>query len=1328
MPANPTASRALAIPNPCNSHHGQKHQAGYHCPGMSQIPGFDPTAVMQRDGVELRRRHRQLKRFRGSGDKRQRLLEDYQRLLEASQARLVERRQKLPRPGPAPDLPISAEAERIIETIREHQVIIVAGETGSGKSTQLPQLCLKAGRGLRGQIGCTQPRRIAARSVARRVAEELDGELGQAVGFQVRFTERVSDDSYIKFMTDGILLAEIHRDRRLDAYDTLIIDEAHERSLNIDFLLGYLKQLQRKRPDLKIIITSATIDTGRFAGHFENAALIKVPGRSYPVEVRYQEPHEGEELVGQVQRAIAGLSRIDPRGDVLVFLPGEREIFQVARSLRRASLRHTEILPLYARLPAAEQDRVFRPGTGRRIVLATNVAETSLTVPGIRFVVDSGLARISRYAAHSKVLRLPVEPVSQAACQQRAGRCGRLGPGVCIRLFDEADFLSRRPYTEPEIQRADLVGVVLEMLALGLGDAEEFPFIDRPPKRLIGEARQSLFELGALDDERRLTAAGRQLARLPVDARHGRMLIEAARRGALGELLVLVAALSIADPRDRPLDQQQAADQAHAQFVQADSDFMTLLKLWQWWQEQRAEQSRSQADKRARAHFLAPQRLHEWGQLQAQLRQIAREEGWPLNAAGTASAEAVHRSLLAGLLGRVAQHQEGGEYQGARGHKLRIFPGSVLAGRRPGWIMAAELVDTARPYARQVAPVKPPWLEQQAAHLLKKRVFDPHWDRRSGRVMGYLQLSLHGLVLVEKRRIHFGPHDPATARELFIRHALVRGEINWSAGFLRANAALSRELAKHEHKRRRRDVLAEESRLEAFFDARLPADIFSSKAFARWYERLDDRGRELLLYDRATLLREDAPLAGQEAFPGHLHMGTERFRLHYHFDPGGERDGVTLDSPLYLLNRLDTERMEWLVPGLLEEKITALIGSLAKSKRRALVPAAEYARAALEALGEPGGSLLERLANELARMSGVEIAPGDFKLDKLPQYLHLRLRVQDEQGQVLGEGRDHGVLIARFGEQARREFMDRQASQWQRDGLGPDEFPELPEVITTRGGYRAWPALVEQGQRAGLRLFDGAGEARLAHRAGLAVMLRQALGDKWKYLRKHHGLSREAQLAWTRIEDLSAATEALRWLALRGFLDDAWAVRDEPGFARLTASVRQQLLGRYAELAATLDQCFKLWHELRLWLNSLAEAVPAAVEDMHSQLDDLMYAGFLDDLEAGRLQHYPRYLKAMQMRLEALEHDPLRDRQRMEQLAPWWQRYLDHLADGGAYCENLDHYRWLVEEFRVQLFAQRLGTVGKTSKQRLETAWQSVLESAPASWKQSRATPSKGLN
>jgi ATP-dependent helicase HrpA len=1276
---------------------------------MRKLPKIIPAELMQRDVAWLQRRRAQLMKFRGPDDKRERLLGEFESRMERSRQNLSLRNERAPEVEFTAGLPIDDHADDIIEAIQKNQVIVVAGETGSGKSTQLPKLCLAAGRGRRGLIGCTQPRRIAARSVAKRVAEELGTELGQMVGFQVRFSDRTSADSLVKFMTDGILLAEIHHDRFLDAYDTLIIDEAHERSLNIDFLLGYLKRLLDKRPDLKIIITSATIDTEKLAGHFGQAPVITVEGRGWPVDIQYQAPSEDEDLAARVRRAVDSVSRIDHLGDILVFLPGEREIFQVSRMLRRANLAHTEILPLYARLPTAAQDRIFKSGSGRRIVLATNVAETSLTVPGIRFVIDSGLARISRYAAHSRVLRLPIEPISQASCNQRAGRSGRTGPGTCIRLFDEDDFNQRPEFTEPEIQRSGLVGVVLEMLALALGDPERFPFVDAPPKRLLGEAWQNLVELGAVTDQRRLTDIGKKLARLPVDAGHGRMLIEAVQRGSLAETLVLVAALGCADVRERPLDQQQAADEAHAQFMVPESDFLTLLKLWQWWQKARSDNNRNQADKLARRQFLSPQRLREWGQLHAQLQRIAREEGWKSGRIGQADDEAIHRALLSGLLGMIGQHLESGEYQGVRGHKFRIFPGSTLARRKPGWVMAAELVETARTYARTVTAIKPAWLEEQAAQLVRRRVFDPHWDRRSGRVMGYEQISLHGLILVEKRRTHYGPHDPKAARELFIRHALVRGEIHLNSSFLKKNQQLRDELAAHEHKRRRRDVLAGENELEAFFDQILPQDIFTTKAFGRWYRNLSSDRKDQLLFDRATLLREEAVLAGAEAYPEKLKIGNEAFRLGYRFEPGHKEDGVTVHCPLHLLNRLDENPLQWLVPGLLPDKVAALISSLPKSKRRLLIPVAEFARAAVEALGPPDGNLLEQLAGQLHRMSGAHVEVDDFKLEKLDAHLNILIRLYDDQGRQLGASRSLIELRERFAERARREFMDRQAEHWQQDKLGPGEIPQLPEAVTTRGGHRAWPALVDQGRHVGVRLFDNENEAIIAHREGIVSLLRAMLHDKLKYLARNIGLSRAAQLAWTRLEDIAGLGEALREMCLREQASNAWQVRDRDALETLASEARRNLVERYQQLAGTLDACLTAWHEIMRHLDSLDQAAPTAVTDMRSQLDDLMYAGFLGDIQAERLEHYPRYLKAIKLRLNALELDPVRDEQRQRLVAPWWNRYLEVLAETGVYGPELDRFRWLIEEYRVQVFAQQLGTAEKVSQQRL-SEFQQITE------------------
>ncbi|MDT8449333.1 MAG: ATP-dependent RNA helicase HrpA [Wenzhouxiangellaceae bacterium] len=1265
---------------------------------------------MQRDVGRLIGLRRRLARMKGDDAKRAQQTQKLVARLEASATRCRARRDNLPKPDYDPELPITARRDDIVAAIRNHQVVIIAGETGSGKSTQLPKMAMEAGRGVRGLIGCTQPRRIAARSVARRVAEELGSELGRDVGFQVRFADRTSEDSYVKFMTDGILLAEVHSDRRMNRYDTLIIDEAHERSLNIDFLLGYIKQLLAKRSDLKVIITSATIDTESFAKHFDDAPVINVEGRGHPVTVEYQPPAEGEALEQQVRRAVARCGKIDGRGDILVFLPGEREIFGVSKALKRAALPHTEVLPLYARLPAGAQDRIFEPHAGRRIVLATNVAETSLTVPGIRFVIDSGLARISRYATHSKVLRLPVEPVSQASCNQRAGRCGRVGPGTCIRLFDGDDYLARPEYTEPEIQRAGLVGVVLEMLALELGDPAEFPFIDPPPRKFINEAWNTLTELQAVDDAGKLTAIGHTLAALPVDARHGRMLLEASMRGVLHEAIVLVAALSLQDPRERPPDQQQAADQAHAEFRVAGSDFLSLLELWQWWQATRADNSRNQADRQARARFLNALRLHEWGQLVAQLKELARETGWKINRPGgldEAAADRIHQSLLSGLLSQVGQHVEDGEYEGARGHKFRIFPGSALAKSRPGWIMAAELVETARTYARTVAAIRPDWLEKQAAHLTRSSEFDPHWDKRSGRVMGYQRVTLFGLTLVEKRRVHYGPHDPETARTIFIRHALVRGEMNHRAKFLQRNAALRRELAVAEHKRRARDVLADENRLVAFFAERLPAEIFTVKAFARWYESLDRKERDRLLYDRATLLRADAETPGEE-FPDRLAADNESFRLVYRFEPGHPADGVTIVCPLHLLNRLAPARLEWLVPGLIGDKVRALIGSLPKSKRRAFVPQADFARAALEAMTFGDGSLAERLAAELARIGGLEITPDDFQTERLADHLRFNVRVTDEGGKTLAESRDLEDLQADLGERARKEFMARQAQDWQRDGIRRFENLNLPEHVTTRTGHSAWPALVDQGDAAGLRLFDDELEAQDAHHHGVHRLLLIALADKLKYIARAHRLSPPAAIAWTRIGDVAVLERQLAERVVFDLIEDAWAIRDAAAFERLEKDIRATLVERCGNAVELLDTTILRWHEITRHLNEIGPAQPSAQADIETQLDDLIYDGFVADITVDRLVDYPRYLEGIDQRLDALELDPGKDVQRQGEIEPWWQRYLDHLEAGRPYTPELDAYRWLIEEYRIQVFAQKLGTREKVSAKRLEEVWNEI--------------------
>ena len=1294
----------------------------------------DADRLLAVDAAWCRRKLAALERSAARGQAIDRGVAAVRARLAASAARVAARCAGLPRPAYDPALPITAHREDILAAIARHPVVIVAGETGSGKTTQLPKLCLEAGRGTRGLIACTQPRRIAARAMAERVAEELGTALGGVVGYRVRFRDRSSTDGYIKFMTDGILLAESLGDRYLDAYDTVIIDEAHERSLNIDFLLGYLKQLLPRRPDLKLIITSATIDTEKFSRHFGDAPVIEVSGRAYPVDILYQpladdaerdEPdaRDDRDLYRAIAEAVRRLGRIDPagidRGDILVFLSGEREIREAGDFLRRAlgalgsrAARDTEILPLYARLSSAEQRRVFHPGPQRRIVLTTNVAETSLTVPRIRFVIDSGLARISRYGHRSRIQRLPIEPISQASANQRTGRCGRLGPGTCVRLYSEADFLGRPEFTEPEILRTSLASVILRMMTMGLGAVEDFPFIDRPAPHMISDAYQLLFELAAIDENREVTELGRRLARWPLDVRLARMVEEGARRGCLEDLLVLAAALSIQDPRERPLEAQAAADLAHKRFADPKSDFAALLQLWAHLRKQRKAVSGNRFRQLCRREFLSWQRVLEWFDLYQQLRDQAREDGLALTGRH-GDYEAVHKSLLAGLLSHCGRkHPEDPSYSGARNRSFYIFPGSGLFGATPPWLMSAEIVETSRPYARTNAAVQPDWLEELGAHLLKRRHFDPHWSRRRGAVLAWEQVTLFGLVLVEKRAVQFAPLDPAEARRLFIREALVRGELDTRAAFRAHNEKIRAEVEALEHKRRKRDVLADEHALFEFFDARIPDDVNSSRSFERWLESLGPDQRQLLYLGHDVLMREDAGAAPQELFPDRLVLGGRPFPLDYRFEPGHPDDGVVLTVPLELLNTLDAGQLQWLVPGLLRDKLEALIRQLPKPLRRALTPAPAFADALVEALpGRRDESLLPACAAELRRLSGLELDPALLDETAIAPYFRFLLRVTDRGGTVVGSGRDLAALQAQLGERAQRSFMDRQGAGFNRDGATEWEFDTLPQQVQTGAGVPAWPALVDQGEAVGLRLFDARGEAVAAHGAGVLRLLVLGLGDKVKYLRTHHGLHREALLAWSPVGAAGDLVEDLFWRSLADTATEVGPlheVRDRAGFESCLAQVRSRIGRSAVARAADLNECLPLYGRLARQVGELEARLPGAAADLASQLDDLVYPGFLAELESGRLQHYPRYLRAVEERLLGLEQNPQRDRQRQAEVEPWWRKYLDALAGGAAYDEAMDAYRWLLHEFRVSLFAQRLGTAEKVSPKRLAAAWQAT--------------------
>ena len=1155
--------------------------------------------------------------------------------------------------------------------------------------------------------------------MAERVAEELHSQLGGIVGYQVRFRERSSPGGYIKFMTDGILLAESTHHRYLNAYDTIIIDEAHERSLNIDFLLGYLKTLLPRRPDLKLLITSATIDTEKFSRHFDDAPVIEVSGRGYPVDLVYQ-PLSGDsekteradrDLYQGIADAVRRLSRIDPRGDILVFLSGEREIREAGDFLNRQSLRSgpagTEVLPLYARLSSAEQRRVFHPGKMRRIILSTNVAETSLTVPGIRFVIDSGLARISRYSHRSRIQRLPIEAISQASANQRTGRCGRLGPGTCVRLYAEDDFESRPEFTEPEVLRTSLASVILRMLTMGLGSVEDFPFVDRPAPRMINDAYQLLFELAAIDESRSTTRLGKALARWPLDVRLARVVEEGSKTQCLEDMLVLAAALSIQDPRERPLEKQAAADEAHQRFVDDKSDFTTLLKLWQYLREKRKTVSGNQFRKLCRREFLNWQRVLEWFDLYQQLRDLAREGRRRLTG-HHGDFEQVHKSLLAGLLSHCGRkHPEDRSYTGARSSSYHIFPGSGLFGSTPKWLMSAEIVDTSKPYARINAVIRPEWIEQQGRHLLKRHYSDPHWSRRRGAVMGLEQVTLYGLVIVEKRRVQYAPIDPPEARRIFVMEALVRGALDTRAAFKAHNEKIRAEVEMLEHKRRRRDVLADEQTQFEFFDARIPDEVNSARSFERWLSGLGAKGRELLFLGHDVLIRENAGAAPGDLFPDRMDIGGRSFVLEYHFDPGNRDDGVHITVPIELLNTLTAGKLQWLVPGLLRDKLVALIKALPKPMRRALTPVPAFADALLEAMqGRVDESMLEVCAGELERMTGIQLGAENLSEIAIPEHFRFLVKVVDEDGELLDSGRDLVAIQQRLGDQAQRRFMDQQGQDFNRDGETGWSFGTLNPNVATADGAQAWPALVDQETAVGMRLFDTWDEAALSHIEGVMRLLTLAMPDKLDYLKKHHGLSRESLLAWSALGSATQLVEDLLQRSLVDMAGDVSAIRDPASFESLCRRARNEIGNICLERAALLNDILPLYGSLSLQVYGKMEArLPEVFDDLSSQLEDLVYPGFLIDLERGRLEHYPRYLQAIDERLVQLEHNPVRDGQRMALVESWWRRYRNALEKGCTYDDPMDVFRWLLEEFRVSLFAQRLGTAQRVSEKRLAEAW-----------------------
>ncbi len=1253
--------------------------------------------------------------------------------LQASCARVTARRDSVPTIRYDDNLPIAAKRDEIKKLLSEHQVLIIAGETGSGKTTQLPKICLELGRGQHGQIAHTQPRRIAARSVAARVAEELATPLGGLVGYQVRFEDQSDSNTLVKLMTDGILLAETQHDRFLERYDTIIVDEAHERSLNIDFLLGFLKTLLPRRPDLKVIITSATIDLERFSEHFDKAPIIEVSGRTYPVDTWYrpltsEQDEEGnsvEEDLSVDQAIIATLDEIahfergngKGPGDVLVFLPGEREIRDAADILRKAQLKHTEILPLYARLSPAEQQRIFQSHPGRRVVLATNVAETSLTVPGIRYVIDSGTARISRYSYRAKVQRLPIEAVSQASANQRKGRCGRVEPGICVRLYSEEDFNARPAFTDPEILRTNLAAVILQMLHLRLGAIDAFPFIEPPDGKAITDGFNLLQELSAVTRDNQLTPMGRQLARLPLDPRLGRMLLEAAQQGSLQEVLIVASALSVQDPRERPPERQQAADQAHAQWKDADSDFAALVNLWRGFEEQRLALTASPLRNWCRKNFLNYLRLREWRDAHRQLGLICRELQLTVNK-DPADHPKLHKAVLSGLLSQIGQKTEEGDYLGARQRRFWIHPSSGIGRKRPQWLMAAELMETTKLYARMVAKIEPDWIEPLARHLVKTNHFEPHWEKKRGQVVAFEQVTLYGLIIIGRRPVHFGPVDPIASRELFIREGLVRGEIQSRARCLSANRELLEQLDALEAKARRRDILADEETLYAYYDARVPAEIHQTATFDSWYKVTSQKDPQLLIMRAEDVLAREASEVTAAQYPDTLRLGDLTLALSYHFEPNHPRDGVTLTVPAPLLPSLPGERLEWLVPGLIEAKCIALVRNLPKALRKNFVPVPDFVKAALQRMTFAEGSLPEALGRELLRMTGARVSDEAWaeSEQQVESHLRMNLEVLDGQGKFLGEGRDLAELTARFA-QASQAALAVPATAKNQKPVEAKVFAAVAETTQQNIAglsLTVYPALVEEGGTVKEGRFSTAAEAEFQHRRALQRLLLQQLAEPAKFLRgKLPGLT-ELGLMYRDLGRIDALVEDILLASLDTCVLEGESVLPRDGAGLLSLAERKR--GTWAEHAERLArlslEILKLWHGLQKRFKGkidLAQAV--ALNDIKQQLANLVYPGFVRETPGLWLKELPRFLKAIELRLEKLPAQVQKDRVWSGELSGYWAQYatrLDKHRQEGKRDPQLELFRWWLEEYRVSLFAQQLGTKVPVSDKRLSKQWSQV--------------------
>ena len=1283
-----------------------------------------------------------------SHEAQQAVADEIQQQIEQARLRVANRKSAVKNPIVFPEsLPVSQRKAEIEKLLSEHQVIVVAGETGSGKTTQLPKMCLELGLGNLGTIGHTQPRRIAARSVAARIAEELQTEIGDLVGYKVRFNDQISDNTQIKLMTDGILLAEIQTDRFLNQYSCLIIDEAHERSLNNDFILGYLKQLLPRRPDLKVIITSATIDVERFSKHFNNAPIIEVSGRTYPVEVRYR-PVADEEDQDQLQGILNAVDELqaEGRGDILIFMNGEREIRDTAEALQKQNLKHTEILPLFARLSAQEQNKIFHPSGLNRIVLATNVAETSLTVPGIKYVIDPGTARISRYSYRTKVQRLPIEPISQASANQRKGRCGRVSEGICIRLYSEEDFNNRPEFTDPEILRTNLASVILQMTALGLDDIEAFPFVDAPDKRHIQDGVKLLEELGAIQPKKyksrdgaslstlaknltdestrqetrasestekkqgwELTPIGRQLAQLPVDPRLAKMLLSAVDFGSVYEVMIIVSALSIQDPRERPTDKQQASDEKHRRFADKKSDFLAFLNLWNYVQEQQKALTKNQFRRQCQKDFLNYLRIREWQDIYQQIRLAVREMGLPINSE-KAEYQQIHTALLSGLLSHIGlKEAEKQQYLGARNTHFAIFPNSVLFKKQPKWVMAAELVETSKLWGRMVAEIEPEWIEPLAEHLTKKSYSEPRWSKSRGAVIADEKVSLYGVPIVAARPVNYGAIAPRVSREIFIQSALVEGDWNTKHKFFKQNQQLIREVEELEHKSRRRDILVDERTLFEFYDQRIGTDVVSQKHFDTWWKKAEKQDPELLNFERSFLINDDAEQVSKLDFPNFWHQGNLKLKLTYQFEPGTDADGVTVHIPLPLLNQVEMTGFDWQIPGLREELIIALIKSLPKSYRRNFVPAPNYAQAFLGRAVPLEKPLLDTLIYELRRMTGVTVEAEHWNWEQIPSHLKMTFRVVDENGKKIAESMNLDELKFSLKDRVQESISAVADDGIEQSGLHIWSFAELPQCYEQkqRGfSVKAFPAIVDEKDAVGIKLFETEFEQAVAMQQGLRRLLLLNVPSPIKYL--HEKLPNKAKLGlyftpFGRVLDL--IDDCIACAVDKLIADFGGFVWNEEGFNKLRDFVRENVNEVTVDIAQKVEQILTLTHQLNQRLKGKMDfTMVFALSDMKSQISGLIYQGFVQKSGYARLPDLLRYLQAIDKRMDKLAQDVNRDRAamlRVEQVQQAYQQLLAKLPKSKPISDEVSEIRYMIEELRVSLFAQQLGTKYQVSDKRV---------------------------